>query len=414
MNERLKHAYRQSADSIPPLGNANEAVRSARRRKIAARIGIPLVVCLVGATSVSGALLFLSDRGTTPTTNAAGHKGGTSPAYDMSDWAPNGESSYPPPGTVMYRTCAAGQCKAILLRPDGKTFDLSDERPDLVQRLESGGWNGATLSFDAKWLGIPNGASYGIYNLSDKAQAYELPAGPPGSTWYPIDWNLSSGSLALAQRIEGKVTAFALVATTSFGDQGVTVYQLAKDTSLVPIGNGGDSIQMIEPETKGEQWPRVTSLDVQNLQISSTQFKEGEILRYREPLKLDQCLSADETLLGPDGVPVTYQPPPAEPDGQEVNGVLAFRSDGGSFVPTGVIQWLCDSRASGRYDLPQSTEGTRWSMPMPITTMESLLVKTDESGARELDTVGIDHGVSTITPLPADALVLAPGMTSLE
>jgi hypothetical protein len=313
----------------------------------------------------------------------------------------------------MYRTCPSGACQALLLRPDGKTFDLASERPDIAQALQSSDWKSSTLSFDAKWVGVSAGAAYTVYSLADQDLSYELPAGSPGSTWLPIDWNLSSGSLALAQEIDGHFSAMAIVDTTSFGDKGVNVYRLAEDPGLVPVGNGGDSIQMVQPRDEAQP-PRVTELSIKNLQIDSTDWEPGQIETYGDPVQLAQCMNADETLLGPNGVPSPYQPPPVDTDGPEANGILVYRNTDGNLTPSAIIQESCQSSDTGRYELPSTTSGASWSMPMPVTTTESLVAETTSSGQRRLDLIGIDTPLSLVSALPSDARVLAPGMASLQ
>ncbi len=404
-----------------------------RRTRQTVAVGIAAVALTVAAVVLPDSLT--RDRGApadrqtteTPTTR-------TPPTVSVFDWVPSSRPrSYPgapaKAGTVMYRTCAGDDCTVTLSRPDGATYDLAQVVPSLAEQLETDGFAGVSLSYDAFRIAHPYENGYASFWLANHSQAptHSVDAGPTGSVWEVVDWspwNAASSPL-FVRYTDGKVTAFAN--TNPYTGGRFSTYELNAPTDLLPVADGAASVRMSAPvASESSPRSRVTSPSSHQLWLwpgGDPGLERGQIDWFGpDTTGYSACMAADETLAGPRGVPVQkhasaslrLQDRPLGQISDSYMSTIVYRGVDGKPVPTGVISGDCGGsfEAFGRYDLPQSTADTTWSYLGPITDGESLMIR-QESGAetQELMLVGLDLEPRELQSMPAGAEVLAPGMT---
>jgi hypothetical protein len=86
-------------------------------------------------------------------------------------------------GTLIYRACAGDDRAVYLLRSDRTAYRLSDVRPDLAAKVRTYGFEGASLSYDAQYLGLRVGTGYEIHQLTGEKSVFTFEPGPRGSHW---------------------------------------------------------------------------------------------------------------------------------------------------------------------------------------------------------------------------------------
>jgi hypothetical protein len=233
---------------------------------------------------------------------------------------------------------------------------------------------GATLSYDAQWLGLADAQGYLVASLREGGTVARVPDAPAGERWTVIGWTPSSGSLALARVGTNGVTGFAMIDTFDPTGQKATVHTLDENPlpDWVPLYNGGDSVVMTPQRTPGET---VTALESQTVFISSDQFSPGRHFAGQDaPVDFSNCLLDGETLVSTTGgVTLSTPPPPGAPDvseGSYTSSVLAY--DSTALTPTALLSYDCSRRELD--DLPAG------ALPVPRTTDTSLVtVRTDST-----------------------------------
>ncbi len=320
------------------------------------------------------------------------------------------------PGTVLYRTCHASGCTAGLVSNVYQHIDLPSK---VAEPLAARGLEGVTLSTDGAWIGYPHDGKFTVLNAYDGRPSIVVPEGPPGSTWRPYFWTHGSLQLVLAQWVQDEVTAFAIVHVgySTNPDLHVVVEPNASGEAMLPVQVGSAyynvlSLAHVQPVNQPGSWPRVQTLQERPLATARSQLEQpglGPLGRVRD---LSGCLRDDETLIGPEGVPMTFMVAPETSPDQD-GATLAFRVHERGVVPSAVVKG-CDGPAasSQRYDLPQSTPGDYWTFLGPITHDSGLMLhQTDLSLDGELVMVGPDERQTVVGHVPAKTEIVASGMT---
>jgi hypothetical protein len=377
--DHLRDLYHRGFD-IPSYGNLAAVQTRGRTRRTRSRAAAAtLTVATVGIAVVGIGQLVTTTPATPPSVGPDG--AASTPPPNPDETTPPGPTqsfvaiqpgSAAPAGTVAYLTCDGGGCRLMLTSPGADAVDVADHIPELQPTIDSGNSiEGATLSYDAQWLGLPDGEGYLVASLRDRGAVAHVPDAPTGERWTPVGWTPSSGSLALARVGTSGVTALAMVDTSDPTGQNTTVHTLDVNPlpGWVPLYNGGDSVVMTRQRTPGET---VTALEAQTVFISSDQFAPGERLAGHSPIDLSDCLAKGETLVSSTGAPtVTTPPPPGAPDvshGAYLDLVLAH--DVTTLTPTALLGFDCSRREFD--DIPAGTS------PVPRTTDTSqVTVRSD-------------------------------------
>ena len=422
MNERLRASYRQLGESVPMYGNVDRALRSARRRRVAQQVGIPALAAVVAAGAI--VLGVTQPWSSTPQSLPPAEH----PTAEITDWAPPTAQIGEPAkaGTLMYFSCAGYGCGMRLVALDGSEFDLAEARPDLAELLAEHGTSGVSLSYDAQWLGIPEDAAYTLYPLAvdpgrpGPPAEIRVPAGPPGSHWEVVGWGWTSAGLTLAQWLDDRVLAFALVSTLT---NGVRVVDQPAGTNLLPVAHGGDGVLVADPidtTVPFAQRTRVTQATVRDLHVAAYDGGErpGHLTGPFSGPDNAECMQPTETLAGPDGVPVDLEPPPSRAIRtmeESVGALLVFTPQEETLVPSALLRGRACSGQEwmqlGRLDLPLSSAGEIWTFLGVLTDSEVAMARTTAEGAIEVIEVGISGQRTLQQDLPSDAQVLVPGST---
>ena len=426
MNDSLRTAFRDAAASAEPYGDATQAIATADRRRrsrtiagSAAAAAATVAVVAVGASSLSSSPTPPAGPGTptSPPTTAA------TTAIEQESHAVRINSAAAPVA-LLYRTCKVGACEVAIVDGSNQHLDL----PDLVaEPLAEHGFEGVTLSTDGAWVGYPHDGMFTVASVYDDELTLDVPAGPQGSTWRPYFWTQGYLELVLAQWTGDKVTAFAIV-HVGYSDNptlDVVVEPAPAGDALLPAQVGSAyynvlSMADLQRAVDGEPWPIVQTLQERHFYTAETQLEQPGLGPPGRVRDLSGCLREGETLIGPDGVPMTFVVAPETSPDQD-GATIVFREQYGGVFPTGVVKGWCsaDGSATGeaRYDLPPSSFTDGWKFLGPLTPQSSLLLHlTDYSLDGELVVVGaggqqVVGQVQKVVGTTFRTEVLAPGMT---
>ncbi len=424
MNDSLRTAFRDAAASAEPYGDATQAIATADRRRrsrtiagSAAAAAATVAVVAVGASSLSSSPTPPAGPGTptSPPTTAA------TTAIEQESHAVRMNSAAAPVA-LLYRTCKVGACEVGIVDGSNQHLDLPEQ---VAEPLAAQGFEGVTLSTDGAWVGYPHDGMFTVASVYDGELTLDVPAGPQGSTWRPYFWTQGYLELVLAQWTGDKVTAFAIV-HVGYSDNptlDVVVEPAPAGDALLPAQVGSAyynvlSMADLQRAVDGEPWPIVQTLQERNLYTAETQLEQPGLGPPGRVRDLSACLRDNETLIGPEGVPMTFvvAPETADQDGATV----VFRPQGDSVVPTGVVKGLCSDEDSAtgeaRYDLPPSSFTDGWTFLGPLTPQSSLMLhRTDDFSVEgDLVMVGLDGRQTVVGEVPGKTRVtdvLAPGMT---
>lgn len=391
---------------VPLYATLAVVERAGRRRRARARTAVAGLA--VAGVTIAGISLGRMLPSQSPASPPTADQSESAPASPSPTKAPSpsrpfveGQSgSAAPAGSIAYHDCR-DDCRLLLHIPQSETVDLGAKIPELQPAIQTGERiEAATLSFDAQWLGIPDGQGYLVASLREGGAVSRVPDAPDGQRWSPIGWTPSSGSLALARINDEAVTGFAMVDTFDATGRSARVHTL-DDNPLpgwVPFYNGGDSVLLVEKPQPGEV---VTGLATQTVFVSSDQFEPGEHFAG-QPIELSGCLAAGETLTSVEGsVAMTTPPPPGAPnvsEGEYTSAVVVF--DAQSFAPTAVLILGrdCSRReitgGSGTIPVPRTTDSTL----TPLVGNSATRVVLDGPGAAEQVVFDHDQAVPVILP----------------
>lgn len=393
MNERLRTAFREAAESAPVLGDPVAARRSASRRSTTRRTigGI--------ATAVSVGLLWV----------------GGSHLVDRADRQPS-HPVPPSPRTsaagldrpVLYRSCSDG-CRVGIL-DDGFSIQL---RPRLSDDLAVRGVDDVSLSPDGLFVAIPHDGALTITHVYSQPEfSVTVPAGPSSSQWLPAFWSRGEAYLEIAEWTGDTVTAVGVVdlafdestgGVVGAGSPGVHTRTVDADRHLVPVEMGAGIDNLVGLAEAGTD-PRTYALHYVRVGPSIYTGK-SEGLR----VSWATCLGPDESLLGPDGARTTYTVAKDTSSDQRTATVVYRAPDQ---VPIAVVNSgsRCSSAGSDRYDLPTSSSAVAWHLLGPLDHTTSLMTRDEGNGVLELVEVSAS-GRRVVGHVPADSEVVAAGMT---
>lgn len=391
---RLEEAYRQLGEDAPAVGDADRAIGTVRHRRRAVAAGVPALA----AALVVAALFFgtLGRSGPEPVASA--------PAFSIGTWArpmsPTNNGAQV--GTMLSKECDGG-CDFYLRRADGKRVRLSQLRPDLAELLSKHGFDRASLSYDAKWLGVTVGRGYELHRLTDPSQVITLPAGPAGSEWRVIDWGRGSENVALGLYVDGWVRRYAWVSLV--GDEKVDTY--VPETEEIQYGlpgrieGNGVLLELPALTVKGSP-ETVLTTDVLNL-TGPDKGKLTTLWSGTTRPDVRGIMRPDETLVGgPDGQEVSSCPPV---EGTEICSTLLWtRSE--------------PQQVTGVFKAWTGSDGTRFNVPDGDAWIYTGLLPIDAIAVRHNRTIRPDELVAVyadgrrqvITTLENDSMVLLPGM----
>ncbi len=430
MNDSLRTAFRDAAASAGSYGDATQAIAAASRRRrsrilagSAVATAAAVAVVAVGASSLSSSTPTPpaapgtpSSQGTTDiTTNQPTTAATTATEQENHGVRMNGAAA---PVALLYRECRAGDCEVGLVDDSSQHLALPDQ---LAEPLAEHGFEGVTLSTDGAWVGYPHEGMFTVASVYDGELSVDVPAGPPGSTWRPYFWSQDYLDLVLAQWTGDKVTAFAIVHVgyTSNPELDVVVEPAPADETLLPTQVGSAyynvlSMADLQRAVDGEPWPIVQTLQERSLYTAESELEQPGLGPPGPVRDLSACLRDNETLIGPEGVPMTFVVAPETSTDQD-GATVVFRPQGDSVVPTAVVRGWCspDGAAPGaaRYNLPRSSWTDGWAFLGPIDQESSLMLhQRDDSSKVELVVLGAD-GHTVVGSVPLGTEVLAPGMT---
>jgi len=424
MNDSLRTAFRDAAASAEPYGDATKAIATADRRRRSrilagsAAAAATVAVVAVGASSLSssptppaGPRTRTGQPTTLATTVAT-----TAIKQGSHDVRMNSAAA---PVALLYRTCTAGACEVGIVDGSNQHLQLPDQ---VAEPLAAHGFDGVTLSTDGAWVGYPHEGMFTVASVYDGELSIDVAAGPPGSTWRPYFWTQGYLDLVLAQWTGDEVTAFAVVHVGYTEDDTpefkVVVEPAPTGDALLPAQVGSAyynvlSVADLQRVVDGEPWPIVQTLQERNLFTGESELEQPGLSPPGRVRDLSACLRDNETLIGPEGVPMTFivAPETANQDGATV----VFRPQGDSVVPTAVVKSSCaggSAADAARYDLPPSSVTDGWTFLGPMTPQSSLMLhQTDYSLKGELVIVAADGRETVVGQVPFRTEVLAPGMT---
>lgn len=435
MTDSLRTAFRDAADSAEPYGDATQAIAAASRRRRSrmlagsgAAAAAVVAVVAVGATSLSSSPTPPPAAPGTPSSQATTGTGTQQPTtaattgteQDGSQVRMNGSAA---PVALLYRECRAGDCEVGLVDSSNQHVDLPDQA---AEPLAKHGLEGVTLSTDGAWIGYPHDGAFTVANVYDAERTLDVPAGPQGSTWRPYFWTQDYLNLVLAQWTDDDVTAFAVVhvgyTEDDYPDHEVVVGSAPADGEFLPSSAGSAyynvlSLADVRRVSEGEPWPTVHALQQRNLFTGESELGQPGLGPPGRVHDVSACLRHDETLIGPEGVPMTFVVAPETAD--QEGATVVFRAQAGDVFATGVVKGLCtlDGSAAGeaRYDLPPSTYTDSWTFLGPITPSSSLMLHTsDDFSVNDLVMVDDNGNQTVVGRLAAQTRVtdlVAPGMT---
>lgn len=401
--------------------------RRIRRRKAAIGIGVPTVATvLIASAAVVAAELPGSDdpaRPLTTPTPTAGITGtttttGTEPAAAFDDWVPPQPSLDAPAraGTMIYRSCQGKTCTVGLGRPGQDALPLTDLRPDLAATIEVGGLAGATLSWNARLLGLRVAGGYEIHRLDASPGAssvYKVAPGPPGSQWEAVGWTEASRSVVLALYQGQRVLRYSV-----FVEDGQSFeYQPPANLGLLPIGaDDTKTVAVTEPvdiSRPAADRPVVGSYPQSFLNLADTDgAKQGFVWHTGSRADLSKLLRTGETLAGPRGVPVRIAAPSAAQTQNSGGMTAVYSAEEGSLILSAMIG---GSGTSGRrYELPTSAAG-QWSLLVPLDENSIAAARsTPGSTVTDLFRITVGQEPQLLSRFPAESTALIPGMPTAQ
>lgn len=433
MTDSLRTAFRDAAASAGQYGDATQAIAAASRRRrgrilagSGAAAAAAVAVVAVGATSLSSSTPTPpaapgtpSSQGTTDiTTNQPTTVATTATEQENHGVRMNGAAA---PVALLYRECRAGDCEVGIVDDSNQHLDLPDQ---LAEPLAEHGFEGVTLSTDGAWIGYPHDGTFTVASVYGGGLSVDVPAGPPGSTWRPYFWSQGYLNLVLAQWTGDEVTAFAIVHVGYTEDDTpefkVVVEPAPTGDALLPVAHGSAyynvlSVADLQRVVDGGPWPIVQTLQERGLFTGESELEQPGLSPPGRVRDLGACMHDDETLIGPDGVAMTFVVAPETSSDQD-GATVVFRPQGDGVVPSGVVKGWCSSEAAApgtaRYNLPRSSWTDGWTFLGPVDQESSLMLhQTDISLDGELVIVGADGRQTVVGQLPFRTEVLAPGMT---
>ncbi|NEE04540.1 hypothetical protein [Phytoactinopolyspora halotolerans] len=334
----------------------------------------------------------------------------------MTDWLPEQPMLGRPPevGTLIYRTCADGDCVVNLLTPDGAEYALAEINPDLVAKIEQYGLGGAALSHEGKEMGVRVDAGFEVYQIGFNSPIGTLPRGPGGSRWEVMAWGVGSSQLCLAQTVDGKATAFS--------HNGV-IYELEDDAGLPPIPAGSESAgcgvlaDPIDTAVPPENRQRITEpLDTTHVAVFEAVdgAPPGTVIDFGDSdWGTAEVLRDRETLAGPRGVHEEVWQPGSGVDDDPLarRGFKVFTPHGDELRMTAVIaQGYHLGPEYARFDLPESTPEETWDYLALTHDGVAVSRKSALEDATDVFVLPADGGESRLLhTLPVDAEIVMPG-----
>jgi hypothetical protein len=180
-------------------------------------------------------------------------------------------------------------------------------------------------------------------------------------------WELFGGGVMSTQWNQGPVTEYAFLGVNLDGFS----YRPPESFNLLPVRDELYSVGVADPfdiSIPVEQRPRWTTTCVKTLFLNSlTHYAGKAVNKWANSTDLAACMRSDETLAGPEGVPVSMTPPRShalDVGTEPVGAIMVFTPRDGELVPSGVVRGDCAGPAwshFGRYDLPLSTPTDTWT-----------------------------------------------------
>lgn len=418
MTNHIRTALHDAAAAAEPYGDAARAIDTADRRRRTRLLGLSATLTAIVVIVVAGVTLSF-DRHTPPATTHPTAPTTTSATGDpgAADVSMHGAEA---PAALLYRTCGHGSCTVGLVDNNNQHLGLP---VNLAAALATQDFDGVTLSTDGAWVGYPHNGEFTVVNVYDETLSLRLPAGPPGSSWRPYFWTRGALDLVLAQQVNGTAVNFAVihVGYSSNPDLRAVVEPAPSGPPLLPTSAGSSyydvwSVADVRRPSPDGSWPRVQTLQARDLVGSQSELNTSGLSAPGQQHDLSACMRPGETLIGPEGVPMTFVVAPETSSDQD-GATIVFRARGGEVTAEGVVKGWCNQDATGgdiaRYDLPESTYtgGTRFLGP--IDQRSSLGLRgTDYSPEAELTVIAADGRETVVGRAPMRADLLAPGMTS--
>lgn len=418
MTNSLRSAFEAAAATGEPYGDASAAIAAATRRRRSRLLGASAAVA-IAVVAVIGGITSSYDSSPPPATTHPRPPASAHTTANQDAASPVHMSSPPGPDAgVLYRTCRAGVCTVGVVYGDDQHLSLPT---GLATALGGRRLDGVTLSTDGAWVGYPRGGTFTVANVYDGGLSVDVPAGPVGSTWQPYFWTQGGLDLVLAQWRGETVTAFAIVhiGSSSNPELQVVTEPAPAGPQLLPTDVGAsyyDAVslgQITRPPSNGS-WPIVSTLSRRTLYFANSDLGQPGLGPSRPGVDLNACMRDHETLIGPEGVPMTFPVAPETSSNQD-GATIVFRAAYGSVVPTAVVNGNCGDPTArdARYNLPQSTYTDGWTFLGPVTHTSSLMLHgTDYTLDRELVVVRADGGRTVVGSVPFRTEVVAPGITA--
>ena len=409
MSDRTIRELRSVAESAESYGDSTAAIRSAQsRRRRQGAVGVLLALGLGGSAAAVAAqpppLQASFPTPARPTVN------------DQSDPSLQVVTIHDPsaPVRLLYRTCGSISCTAGLT--DNTNQHLRLPAP-LQADLSLAGLDDVTLSPDGEWIGLPHeDGAFTVVQAFNVGVAVEVPAGPPGSRWAPYFWSAPDDQhLVLAQHTGTDVTGFAVVdVSRAFSaDPRVTRVAVPRKLRLIPQSAGkvpGEQLDVASPPVLGESDRPHQA--VEELLVNLGGRSEPSPGETRD---LSSCLRETESVLGPNGVPMTFAVP-SERSNETTDVTIVFTVINGRPVPSGVVSGGCPvssgDAVNARYDLPITSVRQTWRFLGPVTATTAVLSRhVYGSPLNDLVLVGAGQTPTVVGTVPRGTTVVAPGMT---
>lgn len=324
---------------------------------------------------------------------------------DITTWVPHHPQigSPAPPGTALARQCS-GECRWLLVSPDGTTADLVEVSPDLVEVLDSVAPEGVSISYDASWLAIHDNGTVRIYPLRPEGSrpgiSSPLVFEPEGSerSWEFVAWGSGSLSAALVEYNDARPVRYG---HADLLGGSTTVAEAPASDRYGPVGDAGIGPQVSDRVRAGE---RLTSARMMSVPVvPDPAWEVGSLQDADSEHDVTGLLAGAESLAGPAGL-AEVNSPPREHDETVWPQVTVFRSGPEGFVRQGVIELGLDTDRRLEY----AEAGGGWELRGMIRPDQAALTSVDE-GESVLQGRG-DEGVIWEHRLRGDATWYLPGL----